>query len=185
MVVNTSVQLTNQGQVFLFDQFFPTDLSYKLLIFFKSNDDWETRSEFDHQPGRLVYNGQHNIINEIHEHANDVNVIKALSQLANHNLKFYGIDLWRDGLGYKINTHQDYMGEERFCHLQIYVTDKTDYSLGTTFYADQSPKSVQFQIPYRHNFGYFMVTGQQIWHGLPLISQPVDRHSIQIRYTII
>jgi len=184
MLVNTSVQLTNQGQVFLCDQFFPTDLSDRLLIFFKTNNDWEDSLTFSHQPGRLVYNGQHNIINEIQEYANDINVIKELNQLANHNLKFYGIDLWRDGVGYKINPHQDYMGEVRFCHLQIFITDKTDHSLGTAFYANQSPESVQFQIPYRHNFGYFMVTGQQIWHGLPLIRQQVDRHSIQIRYTI-
>ena len=185
MFVNTSVQLTNQGQVFLFDQFFPTDLSNRLLTFFKTNNDWEDSLAYKHQPGRLVYKGQHSIVNEVQEYANNIDVVKELNQLTNHDLKFYGIDLWQDGPGYKINPHQDYMDTICFCHLQIYITDQTNHALGTTFYAGQSPHSAQFQIPYRHNFGYFMVTGQQIWHGLPLISQQVNRHSIQIRYTIV
>ena len=184
MVVNTAIQLTNQGRVFLLDQFFPTELSHRLLTFFKTTTDWANSSAFSHYAGRLVYNAQHNIINEIRDYTNDANLIKQLSQLAEHDLEFYGVDLWRDGAGYKIHPHCDPMGTICFCHLQIYITDQVDHTLGTTFYADQSPESVQFQIPYRHNFGYLMVTGQQIWHGLPLITQPVDRHSIQIRYTI-
>jgi hypothetical protein len=184
MFVKTDINLTNQGKVFLFDQFFPTDLSDRLLTFFKTNTDWEESPIFAHLPGRLVYPGQNNIVNEIQEYANNNDVINELGQLAKHNLEFYGIDLWQDSQGYKISPHKDYMGEVCFCHLQIFITDKTDHSLGTAFYTDKSWKSVQFQIPYRHNFGYFMVTGQQIWHGLPMITQPIHRHSIQIRYTI-
>lgn len=185
MLVNTAIQLTNQGQVFLFDQFFPTDLAARLLTFFKTTTDWVDSPVFAHWPGRLIYNGQHNIINEIQEYANNSSVVKELSQLAKHNLEFYGVDLWRDSQGYKITPHYDFMSTISFCHLQIYITDQSDHTLGTTFYADQSWESDQFQIPYRHNFGYLMVTGQEIWHGLPLISQQVDRHSIQIRYSII
>ena len=184
MQLTASIHMTDQGRVFLFDQFFETALADRLLTFFKTSNDWQVREEYSHWPGRLVYGGQDQVLEEIKRYAQRPDVLKTLSQLSEYELTLYGVDLWKDQQGYKIDPHQDFMGTDRFCHVQIYMSDHIDHGMGTAFYSDSNLKSAAFQIPYKNNSGYFMVTGQQVWHGLPTINRQVNRYSLQIRYSI-
>jgi len=182
MQLTTALKLTNQGSVFLLDQFFEPALAQALLTLCSTAIEWQARPEYSHWPGRTVYAGSHPLIDTVVQHAQSSKTVAALSKLADCALEFYGVDLWQDQQGYKIDPHQDYMDQDRFCHVQIYITDHTDLALGTAFYSTAEAHEPLFQIPYRHNSGYFMATGQTIWHGLPPIHRPVHRHSVQIRY---
>tara|TARA_A100001011_G_scaffold336515_1_gene366093 strand:+ start:4052 stop:4633 length:582 start_codon:yes stop_codon:yes gene_type:complete len=116
-----------------------------------------------------------------------------LLQLANKHLDYtaeaFDIMLWEDSNGYKIDPHYD---DYVMSAIQIYLSSPNmpPKNLGTTFYngtfnKDTGPvvESVDVDIPFVPNNGYFCPSSQNILHGSGgTVKENEQRRSIYIYF---
>jgi hypothetical protein len=181
MNVNATVHFANHARLFLIDNFFSQQLDAQLFDLFRrysdTSPDWSSIPNFEHNPGRMVYTGS---TDDIDNHVRTT-VLNQLNAVLDKPVSYVGSSMWIDLPGYVIPPHYDL---DAFEHaVQIYMTDPTRNfeMMGTAFYLD--PKQLMFEIPYRRNSGYLIDTAQNILHGLHHAIPPgFLRYSVYMRF---
>ena len=145
-------------QVFLIEDFFPSEIIDRLLKFAHNTKEWKTVDLQEHLNRKQVNWNSDSIIEEVHT------VIESLTPKINEIfdddfVNFNGISLWQDQTGYKIPNHID--NDSVQASIKIYLTtDSTN--LATTFDIDNNVISAKYLI----NHGYIMNNRYKVRHGL-------------------
>lgn len=174
-----TITLSDSGRVFLFEDFFPTQLAKDLLKLFLTNDpNWQSHPNFAHQEGRLTYIGTHQLIKEIDNFV--LTQIPLISSMVGKSVKLLNTSLWKDMAGYHSGVHTDQDHYEYAT--QIYITDTPHLAAGTAIYQDSA--QLVAQMAFRHNFGYLFDTAKTVRHAVHVIPQGVNRFSVYTRYQL-
>lgn len=152
--------------LFLLDDFIYPPLLEKLyqLITADQNLPWHKVAYQEHSGREAVSWIPDSAVEEIHTVFEGLT--QEINQLTNDNLKFMGIDVWRDVYPYTIIKHSDQ--DLIRCAIQIYLNE-SDVDLATKFcYND-----LTISPPYKTNHGYLMNNQGKIPHWMTA-AVPVD-----------
>lgn len=141
--------------LFFVDDFFTQELVDKLLLYLNSErPQWQQKT----QPHRQEVNWEsESVVEEAHE------IFLAQTKQINQifpdlDLKFLGLNIWKDTAGYRIRPHTD--NPVILAALQIYLTTNPDIDLGTEFIKDQ----LRVNVPGKINCGYLANNSAPILH---------------------
>jgi hypothetical protein len=130
--------------------FLHPNLVYKLHEFINSTDEiaWETVPLQETLPRRSIFWVADSVIEEIHIITD--NLTNLINQLFNtQDIKFQGLQLWRDGGGYSLAPHKDNPVID--IAMQIYLFE-CGQQYGTTFKINDK----DIVVPFIHNSGYLL-----------------------------
>lgn len=184
-MIVTTVSFSEQNRLFILEDFLPFELALNILNWFLNRNAekqfWQESQSFSHYQGRLVYQGQHSLLNQVLEFGNSQQISTDLGNLINGNLRLTGVDAWIDLPGYKIRAHHDSMDSNfQFFGLQIYFTQQLNLFQGTYFYQGKQPV---INLPLRQNLAYFLDRGDRVLHGLPHpVPENSERYSLHLKY---
>jgi hypothetical protein len=180
MKISAVVSLTDQGSVALIDNVFPRELVKEILDFFKNSDSWGDTQAFEHYRGRLTNPGDSALSEKILAYANSPTVLDTVNAYLKIPQQCDHVEYWKDLPGYLITPHRDFVGEDPYCHAQIYFGEKIVAGSGTLFHnTDQQPL---LNLTYRNNYGYLLNRGDTVWHGLWPTPDNVERYSLHLKY---
>ena len=183
MKISAVVNFPGQGEVALVDNVFPDDLVVEILSFFKDESQWQDTQKFDHYKGRLTSPGDPELFEKILQHANSPAMLDPVEEFLKAPQHSDNVEFWKDLPGYLITPHLDFVGDDPYCHVQVYFGEQTVPVAGTLFHTpDQQPL---FNLTYRNNYGYLLNRGDTIWHGLWPVPDNVERYSIHLKYRTI
>jgi hypothetical protein len=180
MKISAVINLIDQGSVALIENVFPASLVKEILEFFNNSANWESTQTFEHYQGRMTTSGDPALTEKILAHANSPAVLSLVNSYLGAVQYSDNVEYWKDLPGYLITPHLDFVGEDPYCHAQIYFGDQIVPLAGTLFHnRDQQPL---FNLTYRNNYGYLLNRGDTACHGLWPVPAEVERFSIHLKY---
>jgi len=97
----------------------------------------------------------------------------------NLNHTYLRVELINDNEGSFLKPHKDI--KEKLISLLVYINETDeDENIGTSLY----DKNLEFvkTVPFKNNFGFYFLPGDDTWHGLEKIKVKKDRKMIMINY---
>ena len=104
-----------------------------------------------------------------------------LSKILNKDLNnaFVRLEIISDKKGFWLKPHKDI--SEKLMTMMIWANPYNESEiLGTDLY-DKDLNKVK-TIPYKHNYGYFLSSGPNTWHGMEKKEIKKERRCLQVNY---
>ena len=162
---------TLSSNLFLVSEIFDPAILDKLQDYIRAQDDaaWTTVLGQEHLPRHKITWDMDSVIEELHVVCESLT--DKLSARFDRDLRFNGIQIWRDREGYYFGYHTDDPAIDT--SLQVYLFEGPA-NCGTTFFNDGS----RYVITFYHNTGY-LCTSHQVPHETTTPVPPgVTRYSL-------
>ena len=108
-------------------------------------------------------------------------VYKKIGSLIGKDLSnsFVRLEVICDREGFWLKPHCDIKEKQMSCLLFVNLFNESEI-LGTDLY-DKDLNKVK-TIPYKHNYGYFLSSGPNTWHGMEKKEIKKERRCLQVNY---
>lgn len=183
MNINASINFPSGAKLIIIEDFFTKDLAEDINAVFKlPRDQWTQGPVFAHVPGRLSYDSESPIKEDIDCYARQMQDIVA--QAIDTEVEYCNHSLWLDIPGYRIEPHKDTKGYPEIS-VQIYMGDPELVweMLGFCVYTEH--RQALFEAHYRINAGYICLHPHLVNHGLNHnIAPQFIRNSVYMRYRV-
>jgi hypothetical protein len=144
------------------ENFLPNSLVDQLVIFAKTNQDWQLQEMQEHLPRKKISWLLDSPIETIHNWFANLPLFE--------HLDFMGVTMWKDDVDFKMGQHLD--NDRVRVAVQVYLDNRK--SPGTQF-GDRT-------IEYGRNRGYIMYNNPTMIHGVPDQTPHEGRLSIYALY---